>query len=494
MSEEPTHQEDPTTVESESFAALLDASEAPQTWLSPGQKINGTVISVQPDYVYIDLGGKREGLIKAEEFVNGSGEISVAEGDEIEVYFVANRDSNMMFTTRISGRSAASLAILENAHKEAQPLDGEVRKEVKGGFSVSLSGVDAFCPASQIDLRPGGSPKAHIGQAYKFKIIRYEERGRNIVVSRRVLLEEEQARRIEELKSELKEGQEIKGTVKSLQNFGAFVDIGGVDALIPTSELSWDRVGHPKSVLDVGDEITARIISLDWENNRLTLSLKAMTSDPWLTADERYEEGDKVEGTVARLAPFGAFVSLEPAVDGLIHISNLGAGRRINHPKEVVEVGQTVEVYVEKVDTANRRISLIMEPKKERVPVELPPVGAQFSGVVERVMPYGIFVRISPELSGLVPNEELGTAKGANHEEMFPVESSMDVTVIRVDHEKGLVRLSRKARLDRQERDEYREYMSTATSSNDSDERNGVGSLGAILKAKLEEKEAAQKD
>jgi small subunit ribosomal protein S1 len=335
-------------------------------------------------------------------------------------------------------------------------------------------------------MKGGREGGVYLGQTFPFKVLEFEEEGRNIILSRRVLLEQEKQASIDRLKETLKEGAEITGRVSSLQKFGAFVDIGGMEGLIPISEISWTRTEKPEDVLTLGQEVTVKILSLDWDNNRLTLSLKALQPDPWSLVAEKYPVDGRVNGTIVRLAPFGAFVNLEPGIDGLIHISNLGAGRRINHPKEVVEVGQIVEVYVLSVDAENRKISISMRPKVEPKVIVLPQVGDLIDGVVDKVMPYGIFLRMSNGLNGLVPNSEMGTPAGADHKHMFPSGTEMQVVVVDVDAGSNKVRLSRKAVTEKAAKEEYDQYRTSVTPAEG--QSGGLGSLGDLIKAKLQEK------
>jgi small subunit ribosomal protein S1 len=393
----------------ESFAKLLEKNGTNSARLSPGQKVKSRVVSISGDLVYIDIGGKSEGVIDLEEFREKDGSLRIQEGQDIEAFFLSVQNGIRKLTTLVNGYSAVELNSIQSAYEAGLPVNGEVRREVKGGFEVQVGGVRCFCPHSQIDMKGGREGGVYLGQTFPFKVLEFEEEGRNIILSRRVLLEQEKQASIDRLKETLKEGAEITGSVSSLQKFGAFVDIGGMEGLVPISEISWTRTEKPEDVLTLGQEVTVKILSLDWDNNRLTLSLKALQPDPWSLVAEKYPVDGLVTGKIVRLAPFGAFVNLEPGIDGLVHISNLGAGRRINHPKEVVEVGQIVEVYVLSVDAENRKISISMRPKVEPKVIVLPQVGELIDGVVDKVMPYGIFLRMSNGLNGLVPNSEMGT-------------------------------------------------------------------------------------
>ncbi|MFH1026197.1 MAG: S1 RNA-binding domain-containing protein, partial [Nitrospirota bacterium] len=294
------------------------------------------------------------------------------------------------------------------------------------------------------------------------------------------------------LKESLAVGMEVTARVKSIQNYGVFVDMGCINGLIPVSEISWDRSINPRDMLSVGQDITAKIISLDWEKNHIALSLKALQTDPWDSAEEKYPADSRVSGSIARLTAFGAFVSLEPGIDGLIHISNLGAGRRINHPREVVEAGQRVEAYVLSVDRQKRRIALSMQPNAHPEKIVLPSVGEILSGTVEKVMPYGIFLKMNNGITGLIPSAEMGTPSGTDHRRMFPPGTDMQVAVIEVDAASNKVRLSRKSVLDNAAQDELSQYQESLKDSPTS--TGNLGRLGDILKAKLEEKNFRKED
>jgi len=350
---------------------------------------------------------------------------------------------------------------------------------------VDLGAASAPCMAFAIgQLEAEGG--VYLGRTFPFKVLEYEQNGKNVIVSRRALLEEEKQASVNELKERLTVGMVVTATIRSVQNFGAFVDLGGIDGMIPASEISWERTENPISVLSPGQEVTVKIISLDWDRNRLTLSIKATLPDPWVEAAEKYPVDSRVNGTVVRLTPFGAFVRLQPGIDGLVHISNLGAGRRINHPKEVVEVGQLVETYVLAVDPQNRKISLSLRPKVEPKKIILPEVGETVDGVVEKVMPYGVFVKMENGSTGLVPNSEMGTPVGTDHKRMFPAGTEMKAVVIEVDAVQGKVRLSRRAVLEKAVQEEFQEYKDSA--KNDTASSGGFGTLGDILKARMEEK------
>jgi small subunit ribosomal protein S1 len=344
----------------ESFADLFkDANKSHQKGrLTRGQKVEATVVGIAAEFIFLDVGAKSEGYIAREELADEEGNPKVAVGDKIKVFFLSAEKGEKLFTTRLGGGSV-SAAHLEAAFEKSVPVEGLVIKEIKGGFEIRLAGnVRAFCPYSQMGLYRIENTDEYINQKYNFNIMEFTDKGRNIVVSHRAFLEAERQQQREELRASLQEGMTVKGRITSIREFGAFADIGGVDGLIPISEIGWSRIEDINEILHVGQEVEVVIISLDWEKDRIALSLKQALADPWSTAEMKYAPQSLHQGTISRLTKFGAFVTLEPGIDGLLHISKLGAGRKINHPKEVVGEGQLVEVRVESVDKDQRRISL----------------------------------------------------------------------------------------------------------------------------------------
>jgi len=343
-----------------SFADLMAQEDSGPERYEPGQQVEATVVRIGKSWVFIDLGGKSEGSLDKGEFVNKEGEISIKEGDTIQAYFLSVERNEMLFTTKMSGTAAR--AHLEDAFESGIPLEGFVVKEVKGGYEVKVAGsARAFCPFSQTGLRREQSDEDFLETHQSFKIIEYKENGRNIIVSRRALIEEEQRKKKEALRETLEVGMTVTGTVTSIRDFGAFVDIGGLEGLLPVSEIGWGRVEDIRGPLHEGQQVEVAVKKLDWDADRFSFSLKDTLPDPWETVLEVLSVGSTVNGRVARLTDFGAFVTLKEGIDGLLHISNLGQGKRIHHPREVVEVGQTVEVKIEGIDIDNRRISLIIE-------------------------------------------------------------------------------------------------------------------------------------
>ncbi len=346
--------------DSESFEELFGQSEEKTLRkLSPGEKLTATVVGIDKETVFLDVGTKSEGIIEISEFTDEHGELSISPGDQVEVYCLKSGPGGQIFTARLG--SGATSAHLEEAYHSSVPVEGFVKAEIKGGFEITLSGnVRGFCPFSQMGLRRvENAAETYLDTHMSFLITKFEAGGRNIVLSARLLQEEERRLKKEELQDVLEEGQSIEGSVSAIRSFGLFVDIGGIDGLVPISEVGWSRVDNLEETYHIGQQVQAVIKGLDWENDRISLSIKETLEDPWEAAVKKLAEGQAYVGTIARLAQFGAFVTLAPGVDGLVHISKLGAGRRINHPKEVVEAGQNLEVIIESIDIESRRISLI---------------------------------------------------------------------------------------------------------------------------------------
>ena len=324
----------------------------------PGQSLKTEIVSISQDCIFLQLSGKSEGVLDREELTDKEGQLTVKVGDQLQVFFLNAENGEMRFTSKISGDKAGP-EMLEEAYREKIPVEGLVEKEIKGGYEIRIGETRAFCPYSKMGERRSDNPAEYIGKRLSFKIQEYKDNGRSILVSNRVIYEEARAERLEELKKTLHEGMVITGAIKSIQSFGAFVDLGGIEALLPVSEISRSRVEDIKAVLSVGQEIQASILQIDWRNERISLSMKSLLADPWETAKEKYPVGSKHTGKVVRLADFGAFVSLEPGIDGLMHSSEISKANSYGASREsAIKLGQTVSVEILGVDQPNRRISL----------------------------------------------------------------------------------------------------------------------------------------
>ncbi|HVO68196.1 MAG TPA: 30S ribosomal protein S1 [Syntrophales bacterium] len=344
--------------EEKSFAELFEKTRMRKDFLKPGQKIEAVIVKITKDWIFLDLGGKSEGYLDRKELTDENGNLSVKEGDTITAYFLSSKLNEKLFTTKI-GAGDSARTYIEEVWRNGIPIEGVVEKEIKGGFEIKLAGgMRGFCPYSQIDLRRMEDAKDYIGRRLSFRITEYAERGRNIILSARAILEEQKKKEEEALKATLHEGMIVKGTVVSIRDFGAFLDIGGLQGLLPISEIGWDRVEDIHERLSIGQALDVAITKLDWQENRISLSLKETLPDPWNEVPAKYPEGTFHTGKVVRLTKFGAFVNLGPGVDGFIHISKLGKGRRITHPGEVINVGQTIDVRIDAIDHDQKRISL----------------------------------------------------------------------------------------------------------------------------------------
>jgi small subunit ribosomal protein S1 len=351
--------EDQDMNEEGSFAEMLEQSMLGKTQLEPGQKIDATVLQVGKEWVFLDVGQKGEGVLDRKELLDNEGELTVAVGDRVGVYFMSRKGGELRFTTRLGGGSSGT-AQLEEAWRSEIPVEGRIEKEIKGGYEIKLPGnVRAFCPFSQLGLRRQDNAEEVIDTTRDFRITQFSEQGRNIVVSHRVILEEERREQKAELMASLKEGMVVSGTITNIRDFGAFVDIGGLEGLLPISEISYSRVENIEDVLQVGQQLEVAVKKCDWEKDRFSFSLRDTLADPWLKVKSSYTVGSTHTGKVSRLAKFGAFVTLEEGIDGLVHISKIGGNQRIKHPQDVLNAGQELQVTVEKVDFDEKRISLV---------------------------------------------------------------------------------------------------------------------------------------
>src|SRR5210317_842450 len=340
------------------FAEMFEASMVGKTQLEPGQKIEATVLQIGEEWIFLDVGQKGEGVLDRKEFLDDEGNLTVAVGDTVSAYFMSRKGGELRFTTRLGGGSSGT-AQLEEAWRSELPVEGRIEKEIKGGYEIKLPGnVRAFCPFSQLGLRRQDNTEEVIDTTRDFRITQFSEQGRNIVVSHRVILEEERRQQRAELMTRLKEGMVVSGTITNIRDFGAFVDIGGLEGLLPISEISYSRVENIEEVLQVGQELEVAVKRCDWENEKFSFSLRDTLANPWSKVETSYPPGSTHTGTVSRLAKFGAFVTLEEGIDGLLHISQIGGDQRIKHPQDVLKLGQQLQVTIEKLDLEEKRISL----------------------------------------------------------------------------------------------------------------------------------------
>ncbi len=365
---------------SEDFQTLLGEFEQQRKGSArlaprPGDRVRGRILSIGPEWALVDLGLKSEGQISVADLANGEEQPPLGEGDALDAV-VLSRDAltGAVTLSRGAGRKIRNDAGLQQAYETQMPVEGLVTGVTKGGLEVQVAGTRAFCPASQVDSRFIEDLQPYIGQRLVFRITRYQGGHRpNVVLSRRVMLEEEQRNRAAEVRAQLEVGAILKGTITSIKDFGAFVDLGGVEGMIHVSELAHGRVTKPQDVLTVGQGVEVAVMRIDKTDNprqpeRIALSIRALAADPWQEAESRYPLGSQVQGKVTRLQPFGAFVELEAGIEGLIHIGELASGRRITHPREVVNPGDSVEALVLAVDVSKRRISLTLDLNRQVEP------------------------------------------------------------------------------------------------------------------------------
>ena len=483
----------PGADESADFGALL--LESPQEKpgrLKPGHKITARIAHLGAEVAFLDLGGKGEGIIDLRELRNDKGDLLANVGEALEGYVLSVSEGNAVVTRSVP--KGAGREVVLQAMESKIPIEGLVTGHNKGGLEVDLGGLRGFVPTSQIDVRFVEDPAQYVGQRHKFRVT--ELRGGNAILSRRALLEEERAEKAAGLRSQLEVGARLEGTVTGVRDFGAFVDLGGLEGLVHVSELSHQRVAHAQDVVKAGQKIRVQVLRIEKDEKgteRIALSLRALEQDPWEAARSQLKVGARLHGKVARLQPFGAFVELFPGVDGLVHVSAL-ADRHIQHPREVVKEGETIEVQVESIDDAQKRIALrrIAEgeapAEKERpaAPGGRPRVGDSVEVTVDKCEAFGVFVRWEGG-KGLIPNSELGTPRGSDNKKTLPPGTKFKAQIIEID-ERGRYRLSKVAGERASDQSDYRQYQREMNRK--MPPGKGFGTLGDLLRAKLQEQEA----
>jgi small subunit ribosomal protein S1 len=424
----------------ESFAALFEES-LKHDEVKEGDIVRGTVISVGKDFAIIDIGYKSEGQVAIEEFRTAEGAIEVQPGHEVDVLLEDRENEAGMCV--LSKEKADRLKVwdqISDACERDELIEGTITQRVKGGLSVTIrGGVKAFLPGSQVDLRPVRNLDAFLGQKYKFKVIKFNKKRGNIVLSRRVLLEKERAALKESTLERLKEGQIVEGIVKNLTEYGAFIDLGGIDGLLHITDMSWGRVNHPSELFQVGDHVRVKVLKFNAETERVSLGLKQISEDPWTRAQEKYVPGTVVRGKVVSLKDYGAFIELEEGVEGLVHISEMSWTRRVKHPSKMVAVGDMVEAVVLDVDVANNRISLGMkqlEPNPyEQLSGKYPP-GTVVRGKVRNIADFGIFVEIEEGIDGLVHISDMSWTQRVKHpSELFQKGDEVEAVLQEIQHD-----------------------------------------------------------
>jgi small subunit ribosomal protein S1 len=468
----------------EDFGAMFERSLKAKRFES-GQTLEGRIVAIGRDVAFVDVGGKGEASIEIAELRNADGELEVAVGDRIQAIVVSTVGGLTLSRKLIRG--AATARQIEDAYRSGLPVEGKVEGAGKGGYEVRIAGQRAFCPFSQIDtLRTEAS--AHEGRVYEFRIIEYKEGGRNIVVSRRALLEEAQKAQAAEVRQSIVAGAVITGRVASVREFGAFVDLGGgVQGLLHVSEMGWSRVSDPSQMFKPGETITVKVLRVDENTGKIALGLKQLTADPWSGVPAAYIVGDVRTGRVTRVTEFGAFVELEPGVEGLAHASTFAPTGRRDGWSASVTPGMTGPFEILSIDIDKKRIGVALVPEGSARAAGAAPVssgiaaGARLSGKVERHEKFGVFVFLAPGRSGLIPLSETGIPREADVAKAFPVGSDVDVVVLEADPAGRRIRLSIKAIKDAQEADEVRAYAERE----DAAPAEGFGSLADKLRGAL---------
>ncbi len=411
-------EEDEPAPGEESMEALMDMYEESFKRFAEGEVTMGKIISVDKDHVLVDIGYKSEGQIDIHEFLDESGTARAEVGDAVEVMVEFWDDEEEVVI--LSKEKAEKIKVwdaIKNAYDEDSTVEGVIMNRVKGGFSVDI-GVQAFLPGSQADLRPIRNLDDMVGKSFEFKILKFNRKRSNIVLSRRVILEaEREAMRAATLAS-IEEGKVVEGIVKNITEYGVFVDLGGVDGLLHITDISWGRVKHPSELFAIGDKITVKILSLDIEKERVSLGMKQLTEDPWTTAAEKYPVGAHIHGRVVSLTDYGAFVELEEGIEGLIHVSEMSWTRKIRHPSKVVSAGEDVEAVVLDIKPDQRRISLGMKqvvPNPWDVISEKYPVGTTIEGKIKNITDFGLFIGIDEGIDGLVHISDISWTKRIKH-------------------------------------------------------------------------------
>jgi small subunit ribosomal protein S1 len=420
------------------FSAMFEQSLQDRDY-KVGDIVKGKIVEVQTDYVLVDINYKSEGLIPINEFRFVEGKLSVQPGDEVEVFIDKIENENgMIVLSKDKADMYKAWNDITRAAENQELIEGTVIAKVKGGLSVDI-GVKAFLPGSQIDLRPVRNMDVYIGKKYKFKVIKFNKKRGNIVLSRRALLEEERESMKTQTMDAMKEGSVIRGMVKNITEYGAFLDLGGMDGLLHITDMSWGRIKHPSEVLNVGDEIEVMVLKYDQEKERVSLGLKQLQRDPWLDTAEKYSKGSQVTGKVTSLVDYGAFVEIGEGVEGLIHVSEMSWTKKVKHPSQALNVGDEVRAMVLDIDQENRRISLGLKQLETNPWLELKETyqpGTIIEGEVKSITDFGVFVGVEDGIDGLVHVSDFSWAKRVNHpSEMFTKGQKVRAVVLGVDVE-----------------------------------------------------------
>ncbi len=425
--------------DAEDERSFMEMFEESLKSIQEGKIVSGEIVQVDNEFVLVDIGYKSEGQIRINEFKDLEGKFTAKVGDTVEVLLVRKEDKDGNIV--LSKEKAARVKIwddIEKAYKDNETIKGKIISRVKGGLSVDV-GLQAFLPGSQADLRPVKDLDTLVGVEHDFKIIKYERRQGNIVLSRRAVLEVERAAQREKVLENLEEGVVVEGAVTNITDYGLFIDLGGIDGLVHVTNIAWSKTGHPSELYQIGDQITVKVLSFDREKERVSLGIKQLTADPWTGIEEKYPVDAKIPGRIATLKKYGAFVELEEGVEGLVHISEMSWTRKVMHPSELFRVGDTVETMVLSMDVAKKRISLSvkqLEPNPWDVITEEYPIGAIIEGKIKNITDFGVFVGIDKGIDGLVHISDISWTKQIKHpSELYKKGDDVRAVILRIDKE-----------------------------------------------------------
>ncbi len=444
----------------ESFAQLFEES-LKELETRPGSIVKGTVVAIENGIVLVDAGLKSESAIPAEQFKNAQGELEISVGDEVDVALDAVEDGfgETQLSREKAKRHEAWLQ-LEKAYEDEETVTGVINGKVKGGFTVEVNSIRAFLPGSLVDVRPVRDTTHLEGKELEFKVIKLDQKRNNVVVSRRAVIETENSAEREQLLENLQEGQEVKGIVKNLTDYGAFVDLGGVDGLLHITDMAWKRVKHPSEIVNVGDEINVKVLKFDRERTRVSLGLKQLGEDPWVDIANRYPEGTRLAGRVTNLTDYGCFVEIEEGVEGLVHVSEMDWTNKNIHPSKVVSVGDNVDVMVLDIDEERRRISLGLKQCKSnpwQLFAETHNKGDRVSGKIKSITDFGIFIGLDGGIDGLVHLSDISwNANGDDAVRDFKKGDEIEAVVLQVDPERERISLGVK----QIDEDPFNKYLS----------------------------------
>lgn len=486
---EPKDHDEEFSNEAQEFESFMKGQQQVLETVEPGMRVEGVVLEVGPEFAIVDLGAKSEAFIEVKEFTDADGACSLKVGKPLTAYVVSVAQGEIVLSRALNQR-ALSPDMLREAFSQKLPVEGTVTEVTKGGLAVKVMGKRAFVPASQVELTYTGDLSVYVGKTLRFKILEIKDNDRTIVLSRAALLREEALERTKQLLAQVKPGDIMSGKVSRLADFGAFVDLGGVEGLIHISELSWSRVQNPQDIVGLGEVVAVKLLEIKRDKTtdfpRISLSLKQAQGDPWERFVIDYSEGGTYEGKVMRLTPFGAFVNLIPGVDGLVHISEMAHGKRISKPEDVVAEGDRVVVRILSINHTTKRVSLSMKDVQgdpwQGVSLRFPK-DTVVEVAVDHAAPFGLFVSIEPGLVGLIPNEELVDQRTNNKEQL--IGQKLKAVILDVDEDNHRMRLSARRALNFADEQTYKEYLTDQTQTQESAAPRF--SLGDLILKKLRE-------